>query len=406
MSVTGQLAHVPQAPVDAIFGLTARFKADTDASKINLGVGAYRTNEGKPWILPVVKKAEATIFNDPTLDHEYLPIEGLKTFVDASVKLLLGADSPAIAEGKVAAVQTISGTGAVRTAAAFLAKFRKAPIYISKPTWGNHKSIMEDAGLTVIEHSYWDPATGGLAFGKMVSELREAPSGSIVLLHGCAHNPTGVDPTVEQWKEIAQLVKEKQHFPFFDCAYIGFATGSFDADAFAPRYFVSQGIDIVCAQSYAKNFGLYGERVGCLTVVTQSPEQKNAVQSQLMRIIRGMISNPPLYGARIVSIVLNDPQLYQEWVANVQEMAGRIKFMRQQLFDHLKALGTPGTWNHIINQIGMFSYTGLSTAQVNILIEKFHVYLTADGRISMAGLNTGNVKRFAESVDWVVRNAN
>ncbi|TPX33620.1 aspartate transaminase [Synchytrium microbalum] len=395
---------VEMAPPDAIFKVSNAFKADTDPKKINLGVGAYRDNNAKPWVLPVVRKAEKIILEDTTLDHEYLDMAGFAPFTEGSAKLILGASSSALKEGRVAAVQSISGTGGVRLAAELLIRFHKAPIYISNPTWANHHSIFGDAGFDIKTYPYWDPKTRGLAFEPMLATFKSAPAGSIILLHACAHNPTGVDPTPDQWKQMAEVIKERGHFPFFDCAYQGFASGDLDRDAWAVRYFVDQGFELLVAQSYAKNFGLYGERIGCVTAVLKTPEVATKVKSQLSRITRAMISTAPAFGARIVSLIFNNPQLYQEWIVNLKSMADRIIKMRQVTFDTLTQLKTPGTWNHIVDQIGMFSYTGLTPPQVKALADKFHIYLTDNGRISMAGLNDSNVKYFAESVDWVVRN--
>lgn len=241
----------------------------------------------------------------------------------------------------------------------------------------------------------------------MTATLKSAPEHSIILLHACAHNPTGVDPTKEQWKEIATIIKEKKHFPFFDCAYQGFASGDLAKDAWAVRYFVEQGFELCVAQSFAKNFGLYGERAGCFHFVTSPGADAEStikrIASQLAILQRSEISNPPAYGARIASTVLNNPTLFAEWEDNLREMSGRIQSMRTALRAKLEELGTPGTWNHITDQIGMFSFTGLTEAQVLRLRDDAHVYLTKNGRISMAGLNTGNVEYFAKAVDKVIR---
>ncbi|KAI8145559.1 aspartate aminotransferase [Fennellomyces sp. T-0311] len=397
---------VPQAPADVIFSLTAAYKADTDPNKVNVGVGAFRTDDLKPYVLPVVKKADAILFNDPSLDHEYLPIAGVPSYTQAAARLILGQDSPAIRESRVAAVQTISGTGANHTGAAFLAQFyKKSPkCYISKPTWANHRNIFSLVGFEVEEYPYWNAEKRGLDYDAMLNVMRVAPEGSVFVLHACAHNPTGVDPTKEQWKGIAEVMKEKGHFPFFDCAYQGFASGDLDKDAWAVRYFVDEGFELFVCQSFAKNFGLYGERAGNLTIVAKSPEEAKRVFSQIEKLQRSEISNPPAYGSRIVNIVLNDPALYAEWKENLKYMSNRIIEMRKALFDRLTALGTPGTWNHITDQIGMFSFTGLSATQVQVIKEKYHIYMTDNGRISMAGLSTGNIDYFAKAVDDVVRN--
>ncbi len=241
----------------------------------------------------------------------------------------------------------------------------------------------------------------------MLSTISSAPEGSIILLHACAHNPTGVDPTRDQWKKIAEAVRSKSHFPFFDCAYQGFASGDLENDAWAIRYFVEQGFELCIAQSFAKNFGLYGERAGCFHFVTgagpDAVDTIGRISSQLAILQRSEISNPPAYGARIAALVLNDEKLFTEWEANLRTMSGRIKDMRAALREKLEGMGTPGTWKHITEQIGMFSFTGLSEQQVLKLREDAHVYMTKNGRISMAGLNTHNVEYFAKAVDKVVR---
>lgn len=267
----------------------------------------------------------------------------------------------------------------------------------------NHRAIFEGVGMQVLEYPYWDPVTKGLDLKGMLGTMRSAPSGSIFLIHPCAHNPTGVDPTNDQWRQIADVMEAKGHFPFFDCAYQGFASGSLDKDAYSVRYFVERGFEMFIAQSFSKNFGLYSERAGNLTVVARSVEVKNRIESQIAKAQRAVISNPPAYGSRIVSVVLNNETLYGEWEQNLSTMANRIIDMRKVLYDELVKLGTPGTWNHIVDQIGMFSFTGLTTPQVKVLKEKYHVYLTDNGRISMAGLNSKNVKYFAQAVDFVVR---
>ncbi|ORZ18868.1 aspartate aminotransferase [Absidia repens] len=398
--------NVPQAPADVIFSLTAGYKADTHPQKINVGVGAFRTDELKPYVLPVVKKADAILFNDASLDHEYQPIAGQPSYTKAASKLILGKDSAAIQQGRVGAVQTISGTGANHTGAAFLAHHCKGSgkCYISNPTWANHRNIFEGVGFQVEEYAYWDPVTKGLDYKGMLDAIQQAPKGSVFILHACAHNPTGVDPTQDQWKGIAEAMRARDHFPFFDCAYQGFASGDLDRDAWSVRYFVDLGFELFVAQSFAKNFGLYGERAGNLTFVCKTPEDTKRVLSQMEKLQRSEISNPPAYGSRIVDIVLNDDALYAEWKENLKYMSHRIIDMRKALYQHLLDLKTPGTWNHIVDQIGMFSFTGLKAPQVKVLIEKYHIYLTNNGRISMAGLSSSNVEYFAKAVDDVVRN--
>ncbi|KXH26744.1 aminotransferase class I and II, partial [Colletotrichum nymphaeae SA-01] len=354
-------------------------------------------------------QADEILRNDPELNHEYAPIAGIPQFTGKANELMLGADSPAIREKRTSSVQTISGTGAVHLGALFLAKFYKGnrTVYISNPTWANHNQIFGNVGLPIAQYPYFSKETKGLDFEGLKSTLSSAPERSIILLHACAHNPTGVDPTQEQWKEIAALMRQKNHFPFFDCAYQGFASGNLAQDAWAVRYFIEQGFELLIAQSFAKNFGLYGERAGCFHFVTapasDAAETTKRIASQLAILQRSEISNPPLYGARVAATVLNDPALFAEWEDNLRTMSGRIIEMRKVLRAKLEELGTPGTWNHITDQIGMFSFTGLSETQVLKLREDAHVYMTKNGRISMAGLNTRNVEYFAKAVDKVVR---
>jgi aspartate aminotransferase len=359
-----------------------------------------------------MRQADEILRNDPEANHEYLPIAGLASLTSKAADLLLGNSAPAVAEKRVASVQTISGTGAVHLGALFLAKFYKInganrTVYLSNPTWANHHQIFTNVGLPIASYPYFNKETKGLDIDGMKAALAEAPDGSVILLHACAHNPTGVDPSLEQWGEIASLMKAKGHFPFFDTAYQGFASGDLDRDAGAIRLFVQMGFELVIAQSFAKNFGLYGERAGCFHyVAAPSPEAAEIttrVASQLAILQRSEISNPPLYGARIASIVLNDPALFAEWQENLRTMSGRIIDMRKKLRGKLEELGTPGQWNHITDQIGMFSFTGLSEAQVLKLRSDYHIYMTKNGRISMAGLNSRNVDYVATAVDRVVR---
>lgn len=397
-------ANVPAGPPDPILGVTEKFKADTSSKKINLGVGAYRDGNGKPYVLPTVKKAEKQLF-EKLGDKEYLPITGLGEFTKLAAELAYGKDSKPIVEKRLAISQSISGTGALRIACAFLARWydTSKTIYLPTPTWGNHIPIAKDSGLEVKHYKYFDKETVGLDFEGMKADIKAAPEGSIVLLHACAHNPTGIDPTEAQWRELSEIVKEKKHFPFFDMAYQGFASGDILKDAYAVRYFVEQGHQILLCQSFAKNMGLYGERAGAVSFVCASPEEKAKVDSQLKIIVRPLYSNPPVHGARLVSSILGDQALYDEWLVEVKGMADRIIAMRTKLYDTLVRLDTPGEWGHIKSQIGMFSFTGLKPEQVDALAEKASIYLTRDGRISMAALNDGNVEYFAESVSKAVK---
>ncbi|WFD42282.1 aspartate transaminase [Malassezia psittaci] len=393
-------AGVPAGPPDPILGVTEAFKKDTDPRKINLGVGAYRDGSGKPYVLPSVYEAEGLIFSEK-LDKEYLPITGLKQFDELAAKLAYGEKSKPLLEERIATTQTISGTGALRVGGEFLAKHYPGPktIYVPTPTWGNHIPIFKNSGLEVKHYTYYNKDTCGLNFDGMIKDLKNAPEHSIVLLHACAHNPTGVDPTHEQWRKIAEVVKEKGHFPFFDMAYQGFASGDADHDAYAVRYFVEQGFEIALSQSFAKNMGMYGERTGLFSIVTESVDEKNRVESQLKITVRPMISNPPVHGARIAAKILSDEKLKGQWLEELRGMSGRIQDMRAKLKNLLtQEFGSKRNWDHITNQIGMFAFLGISPEQVEELIKEHHVYLTKDGRISVAGITDNNVRHLAESL--------
>ncbi|XP_031554822.1 aspartate aminotransferase, cytoplasmic-like [Actinia tenebrosa] len=410
MAATNLFKDVPLVPTDHVFHVNSSYQKDTSPDKVNLGVGAFRDDDGKPWVLPVVRKAEQQMCQgilDGTLNHEYLGIDGLRQFSDASNKLVLGADSPAIAQNRVCGVQSLGGTGTLRLAFELLSRFYKVSTtaYISKPTWGNHTKILKDSGYTDIrEYRYYDAEHKAVAFDNMWADLEAAPEGSIFLLHSCAHNPTGVDLSKEQWKKVAEIMKKRQLFPVFDTAYQGFASGNIEDDAWAIRHFVSQGFELFAGQSFSKNFGLYNERVGNLCVVTVDNDTAERIKSQLKAITRPMFSNPPNHGARIVATVLSNSALYQEWVENVKFMGERIIQMRQLLFSKLKELGTPGKWNHIVDQKGMFSFTGLNLKQVELLTSKYHIYLLNSGRINVCGLNPGNVDHVARAIHDAVSN--
>jgi len=396
-------ADVPMGPADPILGLNEMFQKDTDPNKVSLGVGAYRDDSGKPWVLPSVRTAERKIL-DSGVNKEYLGISGHSPFVDLSLKFAYGDDAAVVKENRVAAVQTLSGTGACRIAGAFFNRFNLSAentIYQPNPTWGNHIPIFKDAGMNVAQYSYYDKNTIGLDFEGMIKDIKSAPDGSAFLLHACAHNPTGVDPNAEQWKEISHEMKTKSHKVFFDCAYQGFASGDAEKDAGAIRQFVADGHLICLAQSYAKNFGLYGERVGAFSVVCADEEEAKRVESQLKIIIRPMYSNPPSNGARIVETILSDSELKPQWYKECKEMADRIITMRTLLKNNLEKAGSTRNWDHVTNQIGMFCYTGITPEQVEKMRVEHHVYMTKDGRISMAGVTSGNVEYISNALHKV-----
>jgi len=405
MASESMFANVQLCPPDAVFGLNAEYLADTSPDKVNLGIGAYRTNEGKPYVMPVVTKVEEMMAADRTLNHEYLPIDGLQAFCEGATKLILGRECSAITENRVCAVQGISGTGSGRLVFEFTKRHHSVKTaYVSKPTWGNHKGMLKHAGYEdVREYRYYDPATKGLDIAGMLADLNEAPQGSLVLLHGCAHNPSGVDASHEEWQQIMSVCKNKKLFTVLDVAYQGFVSGDPDTDAWAVRNFVEHGMEVVIFQSFAKNFGLYNERCGNVVFVCANSTIAMNVKSQLKAIVRPMYSNPPNHGARIVATVLNNDILLNEWKEQLQSMADRINNARHSLYEALKLLETPGDWSHIINQKGMFTFTGLNPTQVLALKEKHHIYMLGNGRISMCGINTTNLDHVSKAICSVVK---
>lgn len=395
----------------SILQLSSAFKSDTNEKKVNLGVGAYRDEHGKPWVLPAVREAITQLYNDPDWDHEYLPIPGYPDFLKASAELLFGKDAAAIREQRLVTNQMISGSGANHMGASLLSRFynfrsgRKV-VYVSKPTWPNHYAMMHAADLETEDYTYYDPKTFSLDFEGMKQSLRSIPDGSVVLLHACAHNPSGVDPSQEQWKELVELFAQKQHFAFFDCAYQGFASGDADKDAFAVRLFEAKRIPMLVCQSFAKNTGLYGERIGALHVIVDKPEATAPVQSQINALQRSEISTCPAFGARVVAKLLTEPKLRAQWDRDIQTMAHRIMDMRKALYDLLvNKYKTPGSWKHIVDQIGMFSFLGLNADQCERMIRDGHIYLVKTSRISVSGLNPGNVDYVASWIDRMVREA-
>ncbi|KAJ5093090.1 hypothetical protein N7456_008951, partial [Penicillium angulare] len=405
------LENVPQATEDPLYRLMREYREDTHEKKIDLGIGAYRDENGKPWVLPVVKKAESRLHDNPDSNHEYLPIRGLDSFLIAAQRLILGNESQAIHEKRICSFQTVSGTGAVHLGAGFISRFHSGSVkpkaFISDPTWPNHYQIFTQSGFEVEKYPYYSASSKGVDIEKMLDCLRSAPRGSTVVLQGCAHNPTGMDPSKEQWERIADIVKERGHFPFFDCAYQGFASGDLEQDAWACRYFIEKEFECCIAQSFAKNLGLYGERVGAFHFIcgpgSDATELVTRIGSQLAIMQRAEISNPPAYGAHVASCVLNDADLFTQWETELKIMSGRLTAMRQEIQSQLEARGTPGDWGFLSTQIGMFSYTGLSPRQILELKEKWHIYMTGNGRISVAGLNPGNIQYFIDAVDDVVR---
>ncbi|NXT94246.1 AATM protein, partial [Anhinga rufa] len=395
-------SHVEMGPPDPILGVTEAFKRDTNSKKMNLGVGAYRDDNGKPYVLSCVRKAEAMIASKK-MDKEYLPIAGLADFTRASAELALGENSEAFKSGRYVTVQGISGTGSLRIGANFLQRFFKSSrdVYLPKPSWGNHTPIFRDAGLQLQAYRYYDPKTCSLDFSGAMDDI----SVTACCLHGSSQPaallPGGVFSSCDA---LSSLCWQKRNLlVYFDMAYQGFASGDINRDAWAVRYFIEQGINLVLSQSYAKNMGLYGERAGAFTVICSDAEEAKRVESQLKILIRPMYSNPPLNGARIASNILNTPDLRKEWLTEVKGMADRIISMRTQLVSNLKKEGSSHNWQHITDQIGMFCFTGLKPEQVERLIKEFSIYMTKDGRISVAGVTSGNVGYLAHAIHQVTK---
>ncbi|XP_044463923.1 aspartate aminotransferase, cytoplasmic-like [Mangifera indica] len=395
--------NVVGAPDIPVYAVMVAYREDPSPVKLNLGMGVYRTEDGKPHLLNVVRQAEQLLVNDLSADKEYLPITGMVEFNKLSAKLIFGADSPAIIENRVTTVQCLSGSGSLRIGAEFLAKHcHQRTVYLSQPTYGNHPNLLAAAGLSLKTYRYYDPVTHGLDFQGMMEDLASASSGAVVLLQASGHNPTGVDPTLQQWEQIRQLMRLKGLLPYFDCAYQGFVSASLDADAQSVRMFVADGGECLVAQSYSKNMGLYGERVGALSLVCKTADVASLVESQLKLVIRPMYSNPPIHGASVVTAILKNRDMFKQWTNELKVMTDRISNMRQQLYNALRDKGTPGDWSHITRQVGMFSLTGLNPEQVAFMTKEYHIYMPSDGRINMAGLSSQRVSHLADAIHAAV----
>jgi aromatic-amino-acid transaminase len=394
-------SSVQLAPKDPIFGLTEAYTADQRAGKVNLGVGVYYTDEGKVPLLRAVLEAEKEVVAKQS-PRAYVPIEGPNPYNSAVQNLLFGADSPLIKEGRVVTAECLGGTGALRVGGDFVKRLdTNAPAAISAPSWENHRGIFESAGYQVLEYTYFDPKTRGVDFEGMVKSLESFPAKTLVILHACCHNPTGADLTPEQWRKIISICQTRQLIPFLDIAYQGFSTG-IEEDGAAVRLFADSGMSFFVSSSFSKSFSLYGERVGALSIVTQSKEESARVLSQLKRVIRTNYSNPPTHGAAIVAMVLNSPKLRQMWEDELAEMRERIKAMRHGLNKKLAAAGAQQDFSFIETQRGMFSYSGLTADQVAKLQEHDGIYALSTGRICVAALNTKNLDRVAQAIARVL----
>jgi aromatic-amino-acid transaminase len=396
------LATVELAPRDPILGVTEAFNADPNPRKVNLGVGVYCDDTGKVPLLECVRQAEREM-TEKASPRSYLPIDGIPAYDREVRAMLFGAESDAIRAGRAVTVQALGGTGALKVGADFLRRFAPgAQVWISDPSWENHRALFEGAGFTVNTYPYYDPATRGLDFAGMRAKLETLAAGSIVLLHACCHNPTGVDPTPAQWDEIIGVVRARGLVPFADLAYQGFGDG-LDADGAMVRKLAATPGPLLVSSSFSKSFSLYGERVGALSVVAGDKDEAGRVLSQLKRLIRANYSNPPTHGGQIVTTVLCSPELRALWEAELATMRDRIKLMRATLVELLHERVPGADLRFMLAQRGMFSYSGLTKAQVQTLREEFSVYAIDTGRICVAALNSRNIGDVAAAVANVIR---
>ncbi|WP_018228895.1 amino acid aminotransferase [Methyloversatilis universalis] len=393
---------VEMAPRDPILGLTEAFNADTRTTKVNLGVGVYYDDAGKLPLLRAVRAAEETrMKNAPP--RGYQPIEGAPAYNKAVQDLLFGQGAALTADGRVVTAQALGGTGALKIGADFLKRLLpQAKVYISDPSWENHRALFEAAGFEVDVYPYFDADTRGVRFDAMIAHLQALPANQIVLLHACCHNPTGADLTDAQWAEVVDVCKARNLVPFLDMAYQGFADG-IDQDAVAVRQFVQSGLSFVISSSFSKSFSLYGERVGALSIVTASKDESARVLSQLKRTIRTNYSNPPTHGGAVVASVLATPELRSMWEEELGEMRERIRAMRTGLVDKLSSRGVARDFSFVVRQRGMFSYTGLTVAQVDRLRDEFGIYAVSTGRICLAALNSKNIDYVADSLATILK---
>jgi aromatic-amino-acid transaminase len=392
---------VEMAPRDPILGLNEAFNADMRATKVNLGVGVYTNDAGKIPVLRAVAAAEKQLV-EKAAPRGYLPIDGIAAYDAAVQKLLFGEHSELITQGRVVTAQALGGTGALKIGADFLKRLNpNALVAISDPSWENHRALFENAGFAVQSYPYYDAKTHGLNFAGMMGAINALPEGSIVVLHLCCHNPTGVDLTLAQWQEVVAALKTRGLVPFLDFAYQGFDDG-IEPDGAALRLFAQSGMDFFVSNSFSKSFSLYGERVGALSIVTQSKDDAARVMSQLKRVIRTNYSNPPTHGGSVVAAILNTPELRKMWEEELAEMRDRIKLMRNTLVAELKARVPGRDFSFVNAQRGMFSYSGLTAAQVDRLREEFGIYAVSTGRICVAALNSRNVGYVADAIAKVL----
>ncbi|HEX7634956.1 MAG TPA: amino acid aminotransferase [Noviherbaspirillum sp.] len=392
---------IEMAPRDPILGITEAFNADQNPNKVNLGVGVYYDDNGKVPLLECVRKAEAQLM-EKAAPRTYLPIEGLAAYDKAVQELVFGADSPVIQEKRAVTVQALGGTGALKIGADFLKRFSpNAQVFISDPSWENHRALFESAGFVVNNYPYYDAATRGVNFSGMLNALKTMPAGSVVVLHACCHNPTGADLTTDQWTDVIQIVKERGLIPFLDMAYQGFGDGIAE-DGNVVRRFAQAGGPLFVSNSFSKSFSLYGERVGALSIAAASAEEASRVLSQLKRVVRTNYSNPPIHGSQVVATVLATPELRKLWEEELAGMRVRIREMRSAMVQKLKDKAAGHNFDFVIKQRGMFSYSGLTKEQVGRLRDEFSIYAVDTGRICVAALNSRNIDNIVDAIAKVL----
>ena len=393
--------HIEPFAGDPILSLNDDFQKDPRSHKINLSIGIYFDDDGRIPVLDCVRRAEAQML-DQGGAKPYLPIEGDANFRREVQALLFGADSPAIAAGRIATLQTVGSSSALKVGADFLKRwFPDSGVWVSDPTWDNHRSMLEGAGLKVSTYPYYDAATGGVRFDAMCEAIAKLAPRSVVLLHACCHNPTGVDLTTAQWEQLVPILKRGELLPFLDLAYQGYGDG-IDADAFAIRALAAAEVPFFLANSFSKSMSLYGERAGALSLVCPTAAQASLAFGQLKATVRRNYSSPAIHAGGVVARVLGEPALRASWIADVDSMRERIKAMRKSLHEVLSAKVPGRDFGYFLTQRGMFSYTGLSAAQVDRLREEHAVYLIRSGRMCVAGLNTHNVEATANAIAAVV----
>lgn len=394
--------NVGYYPGDPILGLIEKYNEDPNPKKVNLGVGVYYDNEGHLPILECVKKVEKELA-EKNLPHNYLPIDGLTGYRQACQNLLFGLNHEAVQSGRIATTASLGGSGALRIGAEFIHRwFPDAKVYVSDPTWANHIGIFESAGCEINKYPYYDPNTNGIKIAELKNFLSNLEAGNIVLLHPCCHNPTGIDPTVQQWDDILAIIKQQGLIPFMDFAYQGLGE-DLDQDAYAIRKAVDLGLSFFVSNSFSKNMSLYGERVGALSVICPTTEEAKLVQSQLKLIIRRFYSSPPGHGNYIVDKTLNDPILFKQWEKEVYEIRDRIRAMRIHLHDVLQEKLPDRDFTYLSAQRGMFSFTGLSSEQVARLQCEYSIYIVENGRMCVAGLNSRNIDYVAQAMAEVLK---